>query len=223
MRIVLRILWIIMIFVSIAFGQSGEIAPGDNLIVEGIPKIPASLAERVRRYTESRSAFLSSWHPTRREMLIGTRFGETPQLHLVKFPGGARTQLTFYPDRVGGGSFNPKMGDHLVFSKDIGGNEFFQFYRFDIATGEATLLTDGKSRNTGWNWSNAGDRAIYNSTRRNGQDTDFYIIEPQNPEGTRLLMEVKGGGWFANDWSPDDRKLLITEYISATRSLQMAR
>ena len=96
MRIVLRILWIIMIFVSMAFGQSGEIAPGDNLIVEGVPKIPASLAERVRRYTESRSAFLSSWHPTRREMLIGTRFGETPQLHLVKFPGGARTQLTFY-------------------------------------------------------------------------------------------------------------------------------
>ena len=215
MRIVLRILWIIRIFVSIAFGQSGEIAPGDNLIVEGVPKIPASLAERVRRYTESRSAFLSSWHPTRREMLIGTRFGETPQLHLVKFPGGARTQLTFYPERVGGGSFNPKMGDHLVFSKDIGGNEFFQFYRFDIATGDATLLTDGKSRNTGWNWSNAGDRAIYNSTRRNGQDTDFYIIEPQNPEGTRLFMEVKGGGWFANDWSPDDRKLLITEYISA--------
>ena len=134
-------------------------------------------------------------------MLIGTRFGETPQLHLVKFPGGARTQLTFYPERVGGGSFNPKMGDHLVFSKDIGGNEFFQFYRFDVATGDATLLTDGKSRNTGWNWSNAGDRAIYNSTRRNGQDTDFYVIEPQNPEGTRLLMEVKGGGWFANaDW-----------------------
>ena len=28
-------------------------------------------------------------------------------------------------------------------------------------------------------------------------------------------MEVKGGGWVANDWSPDDRKFLVTEYISA--------
>ena len=87
---------------SAAWGQQGGavVAPGDNLVVEGVPPIPASLAEEVRRYTEFRSATLGSWHPTRREMLIGTRFGDTPQVHLVRAPGGARTQLTFYPERV---------------------------------------------------------------------------------------------------------------------------
>ena len=218
MRTLLRLFFCLVLTTTMALAQGGEIAPGDNLIVEGIPKIPAAMAERVRLYTESRSAGLSNWHPQRREMLISTRFGDTPQLHLVKFPGGARTQLTFYPDRVGGGSFRPKTGASFVFSKDVGGNEFFQYYRFDVATGEATLLTDGKSRNTGWNWSNAGDRAVYNSTRRNGQDTDFYVVNPADPQSTRMLLEVKGGGWGVGDWSPDDRKLLVGEFLSANET-----
>ncbi|MEP6636060.1 MAG: hypothetical protein ABJB97_04985, partial [Acidobacteriota bacterium] len=71
--------------------QSQSVAPGDNLVVEGIPAIPAAMAEEINRYTEFRYAALSNWHPTRREMLIGTRFGDTNQIHLVKFPGGART------------------------------------------------------------------------------------------------------------------------------------
>ena len=53
------------------------IAPGSTLVVEGIPEVPASLASEVKRYTESRSAGLADWHPTRRELLITTRFGTT--------------------------------------------------------------------------------------------------------------------------------------------------
>src|ERR1700737_2785079 len=68
----------------------GVIAPAENLIVDGIPKIPAALAETAGRYGSYRSASLADWHPARREMLISTRFAETPQLHLVKAPGGAR-------------------------------------------------------------------------------------------------------------------------------------
>ena len=69
-------------------------------------------------------------------MLIATRFGNTNQVHVVKAPGGARTQLTFFPDRVGGGATSdPTTGDAFVFSKDKGGDEFFQIYRYDFADG----------------------------------------------------------------------------------------
>jgi dipeptidyl aminopeptidase/acylaminoacyl peptidase len=203
---------------SVALAQNASIAPSDNLVVEGVPSIPASLVEDVRRYTEFRSAALSSWHPVRREMLISTRFGDTVQAHLVKFPGGARTQLTFYPERVGGASFKPKTGDYFVFSKDIGGNEFFQLYRYDLADGNVTQLTDGKSRNTGGTWSNAGDQLIYTSTLRNGKDADQYVINPMNPKSNRLLLQVESGGWGTGDWSPDDKKILVSEFISANES-----
>jgi dipeptidyl aminopeptidase/acylaminoacyl peptidase len=220
MRTSLRAIGCVFLSALSALAQSGggEIVPGDNLIVQGIPKIPAAVAERVARYTEARAAGLASWHPRRREMLISTRFGDTPQIHLVKMPGGARRQMTFYPDRVGGGQFRPRTGDSFIFSKDVGGNEFFQYYRYDMASGDTTLLTDGKSRNTDWLWSHAGDRAVYNSTRRNGKDTDFYVVNPADPAGTRMLMQVEGGGWGAADWSPDDKKLLVGEYISANES-----
>ncbi|MBW4507243.1 MAG: S9 family peptidase [Scytonematopsis contorta HA4267-MV1] len=201
-----------------AIAQTGTITPGDNLVVEGIPPIPVSIAQTVERYTNFRSASLSSWHPTPREILISTRFADTPQVHLVKFPQGSRQQLTFFPERVGGASFQPTKGDYFIFSKDIGGNEFNQNYRYDLATGEITLLTDGKSRNSRGVWSNRGDRMIYNSTRRDGKNNDFYIIDPTNPQSNKLLTQIEGGGWGGLDWSPDDRELLTLEYISANES-----
>ncbi len=203
-------------FMTIA--QTSTITPGDNLVTTGIPPIPASIAQTVERYTNFRAASLASWHPTRREMLISTRFADTPQVHLVKNPLGTRKQLTFFPERVGGGSFQPTQGDYFVFSKDIGGNEFAQNYRYDLATGEVTLLTDGKSRNSGGAWSNKGDKIIYTSTRRTGKDNDFYIIDPKNPQSDKLLTQVEGGGWGAVDWSPDDSQIAILEYVSANES-----
>jgi putative transcriptional regulator len=51
-------------------------------------------------YLEFRGAAFHGWHPQRREMLIGTRFGDTTQLHLVKMPGGDRRQITFGTEPV---------------------------------------------------------------------------------------------------------------------------
>ena len=216
-----RLSWlpaVVLLTLKICLAQSVDIVPGDNLVVEGIPKIPVALADEVGRYTEFRSAGLSSWHPTRREMLISTRFADTAQVHLVKFPGGARTQLTFFKDRASGGTYQPTDGSYFVFSKDVGGNENYQKYRYDLATGAITLLTDGKSRNTGGRWANAGDRIAYGSTRRNGQDVDVWAVNPSDPKSDRMIAQLQGGGWEVLDWSPDDRKLLLMEGISINES-----
>jgi dipeptidyl aminopeptidase/acylaminoacyl peptidase len=146
--------------------------------------------------------------------LIATRFGDTPQLHLVKTPGGARQQLTFFADAVASGTFHPNGGDYMVFSKDIGGGEWFQLYRYDVATGDVTLLTDGQSRNLRGPWSSGGDQIAYMSTRRTGKDTDLWVMNPADPKSDRSLIELPGGGWQPQDWSPDDKKILLTEEIS---------
>src|SRR6266478_158607 len=194
--------------------QEPVIAPADNLVVDGVPKIPASLAETAGRYGSYRSASLADWHPTKREMLIATRFAETPQLHLVKMPGGERQQLTFFADSVGGGRFHPNGGDYILFAKDIGGGEWYQLYRYDVATGNVTLLTDGKSRNLPGPWSSGGDQIAYMSTRRTGKDTDLWVMNPAEPKSDHLLTKLEGGGWQPEDWSPDDSKILLKEEIS---------
>jgi hypothetical protein len=42
------------------------LVPGDNLVLDGIPKIPTALVEEVSRYSDFRTAGFSSWHPARR-------------------------------------------------------------------------------------------------------------------------------------------------------------
>ena len=80
------------------------LTPADNLVVDGIPPIPVELPEQVGRYTESRAAGFQDWHPTRPEMLITTRFGDTNQIHRVTparrcahpahlFPGPRRRRI----------------------------------------------------------------------------------------------------------------------------------
>ncbi|MGB7158494.1 MAG: S9 family peptidase [Tepidisphaeraceae bacterium] len=200
------------------FAQPAATQPGDNLVIAGIPPIPAAVAERVGRYTEFRSAVPLSWHPARREMLISTRFADTAQVHRVKMPLGARTQLTFFKEPVGNASYQPTHGDYFVYGIDAGGNEFTQLYRFDCATGDSTLLTDGKSKNARGPWSRDGKRIAYTSTRRNGADTDLYAIDPADQLTDRLIAEVKGGGWAPMDWSADGATLLVIEYLSVNES-----
>jgi dipeptidyl aminopeptidase/acylaminoacyl peptidase len=213
-RVLGPVFMVLLMALPAAGADEPVITPGEALVIEGVPKIPASLAEEVGRYTEFRSAAFTSWHPKLREMIIATRFGNVTQAHRVKLPGGARTQLTFYPDRVSGGRFDPKTGDTFVFSKDTGGNEFFQLYRYDFSDGKATLLTDGKSRNTGARWSNGGQWIAYGSTRRTGNDVDVYVVDASDPKSDRLLGQNTGGGWEVADWSPDDKQLLVAEGIS---------
>jgi dipeptidyl aminopeptidase/acylaminoacyl peptidase len=214
-----RYLTLIVLFSgSVAAAEGPAVQPGDNLVTVYVPPVPAALAEDVERYTHFRAATFDGWHPTRREMIVLTRFADTAQVHQVRSPGGARTQLTFFPDSVMAARYQPTAGDFLVFSKDRGGDENFQNYRYDFANGAVTRLTDGKSRNSLGVWSHGGDHMAYGSTRRTGRDVDFYVINPAEPRGDRLLSANEGGGWVVLDWSPDDRTLLAAELISINQS-----
>lgn len=217
MRAFLRVAVVLLLTASV-FPQNDAVVPNENLVTDGIPKIPVSIAEGVDRYSNFRGATLDSWDPVKREILISTRFADTNQIHLVKMPGGARTQLTFFADRVDGASYPPTKNDSFVFSKDVGGGEFYQLYRYDVSSGDVTLLTDGKSRNTDAVWSHAGDWLVYGSTRRDGNDVDLWEIEPANPKTDHLLTQLQGGGWQALDWSPDANKILAAEFISANET-----
>jgi dipeptidyl aminopeptidase/acylaminoacyl peptidase len=195
------------------------IKPGDNLTIEGIPSVSIALSEKVRKYTEARGASVLDWHPTNRSMLVSTRFANSNQVHRVSSPVGSRYQLTFFNEPVGSASYEPIEGKYFLFTKDVGGNEFGQIYRFDFASGESTLLTDGgRSQNGGWSWSNDKKRICYGSTRRNGADRDLWIMDPLNPKADRLAIQVKGGGWSVQDWSHDDSTLLVMEYLSVNKS-----
>lgn len=197
-----------------------NVVPNENLELTGIPPIPQRIADAASRYSHTRSAGFASWHPIRREMLIGTRFADTSQVHRLKMPGGARQQLTFFNEPVRAASFEPTSGKYFCFARDTGGGEFYQNFRFDFDDGKVTLLTDGERRNSSGEWSNNGQSMAYSRVDANDQGafTQIRVVRPAQSKQDRMVTQVPGGGWGVLDWSPDDKTLLVLEYISINES-----
>ena len=204
----------IIIFISLLFSQ--QIREVANLKMENVPKIPFSIEQASRQYRNTRSASCRSWLPNGEGMIIGTRFGETSQLHLLNEPLGARNQITFFDEPVRGGYMcpNPDINGFL-YSKDIGGNEFYQIYFYDFNNGKSKLLSDGTSRNMLGSWSNNGDYFSFSSNMGNGKDMNVFISDLK---GNKKKLVVEDGYWFPRGWSPDDKKLIVSKYVSINES-----
>ena len=77
--------------------RAGEVvAPNANLVVQGIPPVPASIASAVARYTDFRGHRFVDWHPTRREMLVSHRRAgvDTTQIFRIAGPLAEPEPLT---------------------------------------------------------------------------------------------------------------------------------
>jgi dipeptidyl aminopeptidase/acylaminoacyl peptidase len=204
------------------------IAPNEHLTAEGIPPIPADLAAKVALYNDFRSRVMLDWHPTKREMLISTRTkGVATQLHLLRKPKGELEQLTDFSDPVRTASFEPNLGQYLVFEKDEGGSEASQLFRLDLDSRKITLLTDPKEKHGMGPWTHAGGQLLQASTQldktasaasRAEVTTELWLLDPLKPDARRKIASLPGGGWGEFKWSPDDRQILALNYKSANES-----
>ena len=186
----------------------------EALVADGLPFIPDELPVQTRPYMEFRTASFAGWHPTDKSMLVATRFANTTQIHRVAGPMMARKQISFEAEPVSNGQWTPKTGDVLVVQKDVGGGEFFQLYA--LRDGKLDLLTDGKSRNAFNAWSQDGELVAYSSTRRNGTDSDLYVMNPRDPSTNKMVAQVQGGGWAISDFAPDKKTAIVSQYRSVT-------
>jgi dipeptidyl aminopeptidase/acylaminoacyl peptidase len=186
--------------------------PGQpNVVVSGVPEVPAALAERMGQYLETRRVTLLDVSRDGRQVLVTTRFAESAQLHLVEQPLGARTQLTFGREPIRDARFHPGDAKTLFFLRDVGGAEFFQLYRLDRRSGRAQLLTDGKSRHEALVVSHDGGQLAYAGTGRTGKDSDVYVASTSEPAKARRVTE-EAGTWYPLDFSRDGKRLLLQQF-----------
>lgn len=188
-----------------------------NLILQDVPEIPEEVKDRTVQYQNVRAASFASWDPAGDGMLIRTRLAETTQIHYVDHPMGVRQQITFFHEPVGGGSFCPDPSERgFLFTKDVGGSEYYQIFWFDTKDGSAKMLTDGTSRNGLGPWSNSSKRFAFTSNMGNDVDMNVHIGTIDGIQENPLVSEP--GYWFATDWSPDDSRLLVMKYVSINES-----
>ncbi|MEH6702387.1 S9 family peptidase [Parasphingorhabdus sp.] len=211
--------WQIAVIFSVFTGgaaaaEANDIAPRPAaLVADQVPDIPQAIVDQTRPYMEYRTASFVDWDPGTKAMLIATRFAETRQLHRVAAPMAQREQLTFASEPVSSARYAPD-GSSLLFQKDSGGNEVHQIFALD--DGQPKLLTDGKSRNSLGPWSSSGKLLAFGSNKRTGLYNDIYLMNPARPDSARMLVASTGGGWFPIDFSPDDKQLLVFNYVSVT-------
>ncbi|MCH8334762.1 MAG: alpha/beta fold hydrolase [Proteobacteria bacterium] len=210
----------ILTAVSVLAADSIQRTEANNgkLIMEDIPVIPDAIVNDLNQFQNVRSASFRDWTENGRGVYITTRFGDVNQIHRVDMPGGARQQITFYKEPVGGVSRQPG-GRKLIFTRDTGGSEFTQIFMLDPADGSTKLLTDGKSRNGATVWDRQGRRFAYQSTRRNGAANDVWLMDPMDPAASEMILESPDGTWWGPaEFSESGSKLLISNYVSIADS-----
>ncbi|MBK6293001.1 MAG: S9 family peptidase [Rhodoferax sp.] len=198
------------------------VSPNANLLADGIPAIPKSIADKVSLYTEFRGHGFVDWHPTERSMLVRHREAgaNIAQIYWLKSPGGKLEKITDFPDPVSAASFAPKHGKYMVYGRDTGGNEATQVFRMDLDTRQSTLLSTPDER-SGYSWTRAGDRILIGAvpldrTAQGGTRaqvvTSLTLVDPLKPELKTRLAELPGGGWGSFRFTHDDATIVAQQY-----------
>lgn len=193
-------------------------ANNGNLVLEDVPEIPKEVELDLFRYQSVRAAAFRAWSADGESIYVSTGFGDVESIHRVDMPLGARRQVTFYDEPVGGIARQPGSGQ-LLFTRDDGGSEFSQIFLFDPDTGDAEMLSDGESRNGATVWDRRGSRVAFQSTRRNGAANDIWIMDPNEPTKAETVLESTDGSWWGPvEFSNSGSKLLAQNYVSVSDS-----
>jgi len=189
-----------------------------NLVLEDVPEIPQEIVLDLFRYQNVRAAGFRAWTKDGNGIFVATGFGDVESIHRVDMPLGARRQITFYDEPVGAVSRQPG-GRQMLFSRDAGGSELAQIFRFDPQTGDAEPLTDGESKNGEALWDRLGRRVAFQSTRRKGAANDIWIMDPDEPQHARIALESADGSWWGpTEFSASGSKILVNNYVSVSDS-----
>jgi dipeptidyl aminopeptidase/acylaminoacyl peptidase len=187
-----------------------------NLLVQNVPLPDFTLREQLTPYLNVRLSSGVDFTADGESLIFVTRFGDSQQIHRVKSPGGDRRQLTFADEPIGAVVVSPSDAVHgLVFQKDRGGDENFQLYYMDLDTEKVTQLTTGASRNEAPVFSKNGRLLAYSSNLRNGTDSDIYLDDLTDDKPATLILS-QGGTWYAQDFSPDGKSLVVQRFKSVT-------
>ena len=197
----------------------GTFSPGNAAVetrqvgtarLENIPAIPNDVRDAVQRYQNYREARFQDWLPDG-SMLITTRFGATAQVHHVRAPGAARTQVTYFDEPVAQARTIPGT-TRFVLTRDTGGDEWFQLYARGIE-GRAEQLTEPGTRNQSPVFSKNGRLLAWSRAVRGSPDYSIIVADPTRATSRRVAWQGTGAVAPA-DISPNQRQVLVTRGIS---------
>ena len=183
-----------------------------NIVYDGTPVTPPALQAAIAPYYNARSAVFEDWLPDG-SILIATRFGDTQQIHRVKAPGAARTQLTFFNEPISSAKAVPGAWAYL-YPRDVGGAEYYQAYIRDLKGAEVQLTATG-TRNQGFKFAKDGKLVAWTQVTPGDPNYDIMLADPTNPDSRRKVLDGTGS-MSPLDISADGKSILVQKYLAQT-------
>jgi dipeptidyl aminopeptidase/acylaminoacyl peptidase len=231
-----RIAALAAIFVLSACGTAPVAPPAVALLqppaamhTENVPPLPRAQIDAAQRYSRVAGHALVDWHPSGREMLIAHRVpgASTTQLFRLRAPLAEPEPLTNGSEPVSNAQWEPREGRYIVFARGSGGDEAYQLFHLDPDTRIATQFTAAGQRHGLAGWIKSRGLAIVASVpldrtaeggRRASIETTLTVVDPLKPGSMRVLATLPGGGWGDVKVAPDEKQLVLSQYLSANES-----
>ncbi len=197
-----------------------NLVPGDRspLELKGVPEVPQRLVDELAPFLLSREAEVLDISPDGSALLVRTELGQSPQLHWVQRPLGARRQLTFGYEPVQDARWigNPNEPFPVLFRQDPQGEGENQLYLQPIDGGTPLQVTDGRGSYTMPAIHVKSRHIAFTGNARRGSDFDLYVVDLSYLEGQTLPSHMDPslqlqGHWRALDFSPEGTHVLLAQ------------
>jgi dipeptidyl aminopeptidase/acylaminoacyl peptidase len=166
-------------------------------------------------YAEFTLHAMLSWHPQRREIVVGRCRSEACEAERVAAPGASPEPLNGLDGSIGHAEYQPLRGESIAFTRASRGAP--RLYRLDELSGAVAALSAEGSRVSYFAWSPRGDRIAFAAVAASGRTT-FTLVDPLQPRTARTLASFEKGDWRDLGFSPDGRKLVFVELVAPRES-----
>jgi dipeptidyl aminopeptidase/acylaminoacyl peptidase len=168
---------------------------------------PIMAEYQIEDFPEIRRSFRPSFSPDGYSVAFLSDLSGIAQIYLVPLQGDDLKKLTSYSEPIAELAFSPT-NNELLFAMAQGGNERFQLYLLNLASGETERLTNNDAAIYRFGaWSYDGKSITYSSNVRNGTDFDVFVMDIAAKK-SRCIFDQ--GGWCdAYGFSPDGSKVAI--------------
>lgn len=187
--------------------------PRGDLAVIVLPMATEAKLPEFERYVAVRELGAPTYSPRGDVFAYIANTTGLPGVWLQPAEGGFARQLTVLgEDRVTGIRWSPD-GERLVLLVDHHGDEMHQLHVMDVGGWPRQLTASPQVQYDIGGWSPDGTRVAITGNDRDPAEQDAMIIDLASGSVERLMT---GGQFYAGEFSPDGRTLLVTEAISNT-------
>ncbi len=176
------------------------------------------MAISVERFFNIRAAYAPSFSPDGGRVAFIATITGVPQAWALPAQGGWPDPITFGANRVMTVNWGP-VGEHLVFARDVGGNECAQLFVVNAdGSGERQLTHDPGAMHLFGAWSLDGQTIYYTANRRNRSRYDVYALELATGADQLLWQNEQSGYLLAGAVAPRSQpaRLLLSLARSST-------